>query len=100
MRDFLPPDQLHQVKNQPSALPAPNKPGVLPEGLSRRDFVHLAGFLAAGAALPFYNELTLAQDIKAIAQIPPDAIRLNANENPLGPCPEALEAVRKVLPLS
>jgi histidinol-phosphate aminotransferase len=70
------------------------------EGISRRDFVRLAGFLAAGAALPCYNESTLAQDIKAIAHIPPDAIRLNANENPLGPCPEALEAIRKILPVS
>src|SRR5439155_9415 len=46
--------------------------------------------------LPFYNEAALAQDVKAIADIPPDAVRLNANENPLGPCPAALEAVRAV----
>ena len=74
--------------------------GNLPEGLTRRDFARLAAFLAAGASLPFYNEFTLAQDIKAIARIPPDAIKLNANENPLGPCPEALEAIRRVAPLS
>ncbi|MHB1423331.1 MAG: pyridoxal phosphate-dependent aminotransferase [Gemmataceae bacterium] len=84
MRDFLPPGQ----------------PYDLPEGLTRRDFARLAAFLAAGAALPFYNEFTLAQDIKAIARIPPDAVKLNANENPLGPCPEALEAIAKVVPLS
>ncbi len=84
MRDFLPPDQ-------PSNFPA---------GLSRRDFARLAALLAAGAALPFYNESTLAQDIKAIARIPPDAVKLNANENPLGPCLEALEAVRRIAPLS
>jgi histidinol-phosphate aminotransferase len=84
MRDFLP----------------PNPPCDLPEGLTRRDFARLAALLAAGAALPIYNESTLAQDIKAIASIPPDAVKLNANENPLGPCPEALEAVRRVAPLS
>jgi histidinol-phosphate aminotransferase len=84
MRDSLPSDKL----SNPT------------DCLSRRDFVRLAGFLAAGASLPFYNEFTLAQDIKSIAQIPPDAIRLNANENPLGPCPEALDAVRKILPSS
>ncbi len=84
MRDFLPPDQ----------------PRDFAESLTRRDFARLAALLAAGAALPFYNEFTLAQDIKAIAQIPPDAVRLNANENPFGPCPEALEAIRKVVPLS
>src|SRR5260370_25675796 len=70
------------------------------DGLTRRDFARLAALLAAGAALPFYNESALAQDIKAIARIPPDAVKLNANENPLGPCPEALQAIRKVVPLS
>ena len=25
--------------------------------------------------------------------IPPDAVKINANENPLGPCPEAIEAI-------
>jgi histidinol-phosphate aminotransferase len=70
------------------------------EGLTRRDFARLAALLAAGAALPFYNEFTLAQDVKSIASIPPDAVKLNANENPLGPCPEALEAIRKIVPQS
>jgi histidinol-phosphate aminotransferase len=79
MRDFLSPDQAY-----------------LSESLSRRDFARLAALLAAGATLPFYNEFTLAQDIKAIANIPPDAVKLNANENPLGPCPEALEAIAKI----
>jgi histidinol-phosphate aminotransferase len=66
-------------------------------GLTRRELYRRAALLAAGAAtLPFYNEAVLAQDIKAIADIPPDAVRLNANENPLGPCPAALEAVRSV----
>jgi histidinol-phosphate aminotransferase len=83
MRDFLPADPTNH----------------LPEGLTRRDFARLAALLAAGAAVPFYNEATLAQDIKAIARIPPDAVKLNANENPLGPCPEALEAIRKIVPL-
>ena len=65
-------------------------------GFTRRDFYRRAALLTAGAALPFWNEAALAQDIKAIASIPPDAVRLNANENPLGPCPAALEAVRAV----
>jgi histidinol-phosphate aminotransferase len=69
-------------------------------GLTRREFGRLALLLGAGAGLPFYNEAALAQDIKAIASIPPDAVRLNANENPLGPCPAALEAVRSVVPHS
>lgn len=87
MRDSLPPETPDHITDRP-------------ELFTRRDFARLTAMLAAGAALPFYNEYSLAQDIKAIAQIPPDAIRLNANENPLGPCPEALEAIHKILPLS
>ncbi len=67
-------------------------------GLTRRDFGRLAALLTAGAALPFYNESALAQDLKAFANISPETVRLNANENPMGPCPAALEAIHKVLP--
>ena len=67
-------------------------------GLNRRQFGRAAALLAAGAALPFYNEAALAQDLKEIASVPPDAVRLNTNENPMGPCPAALEAIRQVLP--
>ncbi|QJX00860.1 pyridoxal phosphate-dependent aminotransferase [Frigoriglobus tundricola] len=62
---------------------------------SRRDLYRRA-LLAAGAALPLCTEAVLAQDVKSIANIPPDAVRLNANENPLGPCPAALDALRNV----
>lgn len=87
MRDTLPRDHRDHLDHSP-------------EGLTRRDFARLTAFLAAGAALPFYNESTLAQDVKAIAQIPLDAVRLNANENPMGPCAEALAAIQKIIPLS
>jgi histidinol-phosphate aminotransferase len=66
--------------------------------LSRREFGRMAALLAAGSALPFYNEAALAQDLKAIGNIPPDAIRLHTNENPMGPCPAAQEAIRRLLP--
>lgn len=66
-------------------------------GFSRRDFARLAALITSGAALPFYNEAALAQGLSAFANIPPDAIRLNANENPMGPCPEAAEAIHKVI---
>src|SRR5262249_50551184 len=68
-------------------------------GFSRREFGRLAALLTAGAALPFYNESTLAQGLSALPNLPPDAVRLNANENPMGPCPEALEAAHKVVAL-
>jgi histidinol-phosphate aminotransferase len=66
--------------------------------LSRRDFARMAALLTAGSALPFYNEAALAQDLRAIGSIPADVIRLHTNENPLGPCPAALEAIRRLLP--
>src|SRR5438034_4651152 len=67
--------------------------------LSRRQFAQrAAALLTAGAALPFYTESARAQDLKAIASIPPDAVRLNANENPMGPCRAAIEAIRAIVP--
>src|SRR5438270_11713112 len=66
--------------------------------VTRREFGRLAVLLTAGASLPFYNESALAQDLKVIASIPPDAVRLHTNENPMGPCPAALEAIREVVP--
>jgi len=52
--------------------------------------------MGAGAALPFYNEPAMAQ-LSAVRNMPPDAVKINANENPLGPCPEALEAMQGLL---
>lgn len=66
--------------------------------MSRRQFGRAVALLSAGAALPFYNEAALAQDLKAIANIAPDAVRINANENPMGPCPAAIEAMRAIVP--
>jgi len=51
--------------------------------------------MTAGASLPFFNEPAMAQ-LSAVRNMPPDAVRINANENPLGPCPEALDAIHKI----
>src|SRR4029434_2342846 len=64
--------------------------------VSRRAFNRMVALLAAGATLPFYNENALAQ-LSKTGPIPPDAVKINANENPLGPCPEAAEAIAKVI---
>ena len=66
-------------------------------GFSRRDFGRLAALLTAGASLPFYNEAALAQGLSALPNLPPDAVKINANENPMGPCPEAAEAIHKIV---
>src|SRR4051794_19202164 len=66
-------------------------------GFSRRDFARLAALMTAGASLPFYNEPALAQGLSAFPSMPADAVRINANENPMGPCPEAAEAIHKIV---
>ena len=66
-------------------------------GFSRRDFARIAGLLTAGATLPFYNEAALAQGLSAAPDLGADAVRINANENPMGPCPEAIEAINAIV---
>lgn len=65
-------------------------------GFSRRTFGRIAAVMGAGAALPFYNEPAMAQ-LSAVRNMPADAVKINANENPLGPCPEALTAMQGLL---
>jgi histidinol-phosphate aminotransferase len=68
---------------------------LLERGFSRRQLGRIAAVLTAGATLPFYNEAALAQ--RALrAEIPSDAVRINSNENPLGPCPEAIDAITQI----
>jgi histidinol-phosphate aminotransferase len=81
----------------PPAIQAWNRAELLKRGFTRRDFGRLATLLTAGATLPFYNEPALAQYSKIPGGIPPDAVRINANENPLGPCPEAADAIHNVI---
>ena len=66
-------------------------------GFSRRSFGRLAAVLTAGASLPFYNESAMAQLSAIRGPMPPDAVKINANENPLGPCPEAAEAIHNIV---
>lgn len=68
----------------------------LRRGFTRRSFGRIATLLGGAAGLPFYNEPAMAQ-LSMIGPVPSDAVLINANENPLGPCPEALEAMYGVL---
>ena len=68
----------------------------LQRGFTRRGFGRAISLITAGTALPFYNEPALAQ-LSAIGPIPADAVKINSNENPLGPCREAAEAIRAVV---
>jgi histidinol-phosphate aminotransferase len=67
----------------------------LRRGFTRRHLGQIAALAGIGASLPFYNELALAQ-LSKIDNAPADAVMINANENPLGPSPEALEAVHRI----
>lgn len=67
-------------------------------GLTRRGFGRIASVVGAASALPILNEAALAQ-LSSIGRIPADAVKINANENPLGPSAEALEVMHKFTPL-
>src|SRR5258708_1441556 len=72
-------------------------------GFSRRSFHRALTLLAAGSALPFYNEQSLAaaalpQRGMGRAAMPADAVRISSNENPMGPCKEALDAMVAIGP--
>jgi histidinol-phosphate aminotransferase len=74
---------------------------LLSRGFTRRHLARMASVISAGAALPFYNEATMAQTDMSSGRVklPPDAVRISSNENPLGPSKEALEAIYKIAPM-
>jgi histidinol-phosphate aminotransferase len=74
-------------------LNAESKTEFLKRGFTRRHLGRITSLLAAGATLPFYNESAMAQLSMINGPMPPDAVIINANENPMGPCPEAAEAI-------
>ena len=71
---------------------------LLANGYTRRHFSRILALLTAGASMPLYNEASLAhaQLSRLPRKLPADAVKINANENPAGPCPAALEALLKV----
>jgi histidinol-phosphate aminotransferase len=81
----------------PPSLTVDHQESFLSRGFSRRQLGRIASVLTAGAALPFYNESAFAQRaMRGKGEMSADAVRINQNENPLGPCPEALEAICQV----
>ena len=91
------------------ALPVKQQEALLEKGFSRRQLGRITSLLTAGAALPFYNEFAMAQDAErrmmrgaggAGRMNDPDMVRISSNENPMGPCKEALESLTKIAPLA
>ena len=79
-----------------SILSTEQESDLIKRGYSRRNFGKIASLITAGASLPFFNEPALAQ-LSMVKNMPADAVKINANENPLGPCPEAAEAIYNVV---
>ena len=81
----------------------PSSPLLQPIGTSRRSFLRLAGLAATLPVLTEY-QLAWAAQSAAVAPTPadfphpsnPNAVLINANENPLGPCAAALSALDRV----
>lgn len=70
-------------------------------GLSRRSFLRLAATASAVASVPILTEAHFAhaQRRKFNYQPPPhDAVRIDANENPLGPCSGACASISSLIP--
>lgn len=70
---------------------------LLRRGFSRRSFGRLATLIAGGVTLPF-SEFSLAQVAIDSRKLPPGAVKIDNNENPLGPCNDALDAMKALLP--
>jgi histidinol-phosphate aminotransferase len=68
--------------------------------LSRRSFFGLAAAATAAAAVPILTEpqLALAQRRRVARDYAPGAVRIDANENPLGPCSGACAVMSSLLP--
>ena len=68
--------------------------------LGRRSFLFTAAAVAAAA--PVLTEASMAEarlKSQMWGVLPPDAVIINANENPLGPCKAALDAITAIAPL-
>jgi histidinol-phosphate aminotransferase len=86
-------------------LPSELAQSLLERGFTRRQLGRIASLLTAGATLPFYNEFAMAQEAHRRNfgddrswMYAPDVVRIDQNENPMGPCQEGLEAIAKIAP--
>jgi histidinol-phosphate aminotransferase len=75
------------------------KQDFLSRGFSRRNFGRIAGIIAGGAAaLPMFSEFSFAQVAVDNRKLPAGAVKIDANENPYGPCQESRDAISAILP--
>jgi len=67
-------------------------------GFSRRSFFRFAAGASALAALPILTEARLALAERPKFADPNQGIHIDANENPLGPCDAARQAIADIIP--
>lgn len=69
-------------------------------GISRRSFLRYSAAASVIASIPILTEsdLAYAQHHRMAKPIPADAVRINANENPLGPCSGACATISSLIP--
>jgi histidinol-phosphate aminotransferase len=67
---------------------------------SRRSFLRYSAAASVAASIPIITEAHLAhaQRKRVAKNIPPDAVRIDANENPLGPCSGACATISSLIP--
>jgi len=68
--------------------------------LSRRSFFKMAAAASAATAFPALTEpqLAMAQRSRVARVLPAGAVRIDANENPLGPCSGACAVISSLIP--
>jgi histidinol-phosphate aminotransferase len=66
--------------------------------LSRRSFLAASTVATSAAALRIVTEPMLARAAKPKRLLPPGTIKIDANENPLGPCDAARSALTEIIP--
>ncbi len=72
-------------------------PSQSPSPFSRRSFLQLSAAASAAAAFQIVTEPMLAAAARRPA--PKDGVMIDSNENPLGPCQAARDAISAIIPL-
>ena len=82
----------------PSAPISSNTDPVACTGLSRRSFFRFVAGASALATVPILTEAKLAQAARPTFTDPNKGIHIDANENPMGPCEAARQAMIDIVP--
>jgi len=88
--------ETHPLDAAERLLPRPLLDDLDRRGFTRRGLLRVMSLVAAGSTLPFASEPALAQLSNLGGRLPEGAVKINANEFPLGPSAAALDALMAV----